>query len=248
MKTAKSNNRNAASKRLQFWALPILVVLAALAVFLVLRFMNRENEVTLEESVYQFSRDRRLDYDAGTAMLQGKYSIILRTENREETDGDATPLYAAQEEVRALYLTRNVSWTDPFTGQEWSIPMFTRLAQADGALVDLELNGKTIRLEGGIGNDCAGTYVFLDYGSVLLNGKTVAVTPFSFCSTAGGSVRIYNYENDDLYTTDRRATNLVFAADRGYQVDLTTGIFTDEQGNYRLLVASPKLLPSIEKH
>lgn len=243
MRQAKPNNNRAADRRLQRWALPLLAVLVILAVGIILRFMNKETTVVLEEDVYQFDLDRRLDYSAGTTMLQGKYTIILRTED-EESDGDSTPLYSTNNV--AMYLTRDASWVEPYTGNEWAVDAFSKL-EWDGADSCRIVNGKdSVWLEGGILNDCAGTYVFIDPVNLLIDGKTYPLSPFSFCSIKGKNARVYCYDDKDYYTTQTLSTHVVAEFGKGYSVDLTTGIYTDPNGNYRLLVASPSLLKNVK--
>lgn len=243
MSLAKRSNPRVLDRRLQRWALPLLAVLAALAVVLVLRFMNKETKIVVGEDVYQFSREKRYDYQAGITLLQGKYDIVIDTEE-EEVNGDATPLYSNA--APALYLARDVSWCDPTTGLEWFIPAFTRLEQDAVGRFRCEFRKENVQFDGGIINDCRGTYLFLDYTELQIGGRIVDLTPLSFCSVLRNTARIYDYESGQLSVMETGSENLIARVPRGYRVDLTRGIFTDAEGNSRLMVASPKVLQSIE--
>ncbi|MBR0310815.1 MAG: hypothetical protein IJQ98_00320 [Oscillospiraceae bacterium] len=243
MKTGTSNKRGMFDKRLQRWAVPLLAVLAIFAIMIILRFMNRETTTQINEDVYQFSLDRRLDYSAGTTMLQGKYAIILRSET-EETDGDPTPLYSSSNP--AMYLMRDASWVEPYTGDEWAVDALCKLEWDGDDNCRIVSDKASILLEGGILNDCAGTYVFIDPVDLLIDGKQYALSPFSFCSINGKNVRVYCYDDKDYYTTQALSTHVIAQSGKGYSVDLSTGIYTDPNGEYRLLVASPDLLRNIK--
>ena len=245
MNLAKPSNPKVMDRRLQRWALPLLVVLAALAVAIVLRFMNRESEIKTSEDIYQYTVGGRQDYAAGATLLQGKYSITIRT-GEGESDGDATPVYT--QTSKALYLARDSAWTEPATKLEWLIPGSARLELNEQGVTRYVSGSKSVDMQGGILSDGAGTFIFLDYGTVELNHKTIQVTPFSFCSTYRSAVRIYDYAGEVLHTEDFLLTNIIFRAAPGYRIDLTTGIFTDSRGKHHLMVASPRLSESIEKH
>ena len=245
MKTEKSANRGLVDKRLQRWALPLLALLVAFAAVMALFLMNRESKVVLTESIYQYALGQKTNYSAGVALMPGKYNLIIREED-QQTDGDPTPLYTS--ESKAMYLPSDFSWVEPDSGYEWRIPSLSRLEVAGDDYVRCVVNDREIWLGGGVLSDCAGTFVFLEKVKLFVNDRTYELPPFSFYSNRGGRIRIYNYDGDELYSTEYYSGDIMARASRGYRIDLIAGIYTAASGRYRLLTASSDLLPSIESY
>ena len=242
MRQAKPNNNRAADRRLQRWALPLLAVLVILAVGIILRFMNEETTVQIREDVFQFFSEQRTKYSEGTTMLQGKYNLILKSGD-EESSADPTPLYS--ESSSALYISRNSCWLDPANGDSWYIPAMSRLEEIGDTAFYLTVGKQTAEFSGGIISDCEGTYLFLDYVELSINGRKLELAPLSFCSISDDIVRVYNYGTDELRCFEEQTTNITATARRNYHVDLSIGIYTGPTGKYRLLVADPTIMPEI---
>ena len=73
------------------------------------------------------------------------------------------------------------------------------------------------------------------------------LAPFSFCAVYWNYVRTYSYADKELYSTNHISEDIVLSSRRGYEINLTTGIYTSSGGTYRLLVASPQVLLEIGK-
>ncbi len=224
--------------------MPLLALLVIIAVAAIVRFVENETQVSVQEKTYQYAMDQKLEFDAGTTLLPGKYAIILETDG-VRVDGDPTPVYS--QEAEALYLARDAAWSDPMNGHQWKIPAFSRLELGERDCVMCTLGDNTIRLDGGLLSDCAGTWLFLDAVSLYVNGKTFDLPPLSFCSIAGAQARMYDYAEESLRTEEEVRTNLTVRAKRGYQVDLTTSIFTNIDGSFYLMSGNTSVLKSIEE-
>lgn len=244
MKTGISTKKPAFDRRLQRLALPFLFVLAAVAVVLTLRFMRQESTLTLKEEVYQYSMFNRVDYQAGTTLLPGKYALSIKTE--EETySGDVTPIYGNV--TKSFYPAQDMSWSDPYDGSEWRIPALCKIWRDEKGKIWCEQEKREpVCLEGGIMRGNQGTYVFLDPITMELNGKKIELSPFSFSSMIGDAiVRVYSYEKGEIIKTNDLIGNIVIHAKRGYTVDLTRGFYMGHDGANRLLSANPGYLRDI---
>lgn len=243
MKMAKRNSRRVKSSRLQLLLIPALGLLMAVAVFLVLNFINTETQMELKEPVYQYFIDQRVDYEAGTKLLPGEYHVLFERDG-ERSAGTDTPIYSAED--KALILPKDMSWTDPATGVEWRVPMFSRIEADDNGTIWCQLKNKKVNMNGGILNNGTGSYLFLDTVTLMINDREYTLPPLSFCSTADGDPRIYAYGDEELLKVGERKTNIVVASvGRSYRVDLTRGIYTSAEGSNWLLSASPKALKAL---
>lgn len=242
MKQARRNK--ARDTKLSKWMFPALLALVAAAFLLVLSFVRGETQTVLDAPVYQYFLTQRVDYEAGTKLIPGQYSVTFRS-GGEDSAGDATPIY--YRDSQELILPQSMTWLDASTGVEWAIPAMSRLEMNEHQAVSLKSGKKTPVLSGGFLSDGLGTYLFLDEVTLEFNGERMTLPPFSFCSTADGMVRIYAYGQQELYHAAEQTTNLlIHAPGRYYEADLTRAIYTGADGQSRLLSASPKALPEYQ--
>ena len=225
--------------------IPLFVVLLAAAVVAVMLFVWEESQQEITESVYQFTMTEKYKFGPGTKLIIGKNDLEIKDAQSEEAvTSDATPLY--YEDSVKMMLTRDISWLDPVSGYERRIPEFSILLKDDNDVIRCDTGKNTVTIPGGFLHDGAGTYLFLDKGILVLNGENIPIEPFSFCSTSYGVVRVFSYGSDDVITKDKGSTNITFSTKQGYELDLTSGIYYGENGGFRLLVASPSVLNSID--
>ena len=241
MKTGTSNKDRTMNRRLQRWALPLLLVFTALAAVIVIRFADDESRYETEEDYFQFFMEQRREYQTGTTLLPGRYLLSIEQDGNESAT-DTTPLYSEQRP--SLCLTQDVCWVDPLNGNEWKLLWMTRLTRTgEGDVMECVSGKNTFTIAGGLLNDCRGTCVFLDHVKLSVNGLSWNLTPLSFCSAYGGIVRIYDYETGEMTVLEERNTHITAVSQWGYSVDLTMGIFTNEYGKNRLLSPSPENVP-----
>ncbi len=240
MKQVRANRRASRAVRNKIWIFPVLVLLMAGAMLLVGLFTIRSTEQMLEEPVYQFFVDQKIEYQAGTRLLPGKYGVVY-SENGQRSDGDETPIYTT---VGAnMILPADMYWLDTATGLEWKMPALSRLRLDENGTVWCANGKKEIRLDSGFLSDGSGVFVFLDEMTLRWNGQTDRTDPFSFFALgADGQLRVYRYGAKELLCQASIGEKCVGTSVRGYQVDFTAGIYTAADGGYRLLVSDPKLL------
>lgn len=244
MKTAKRNSWTGKQSRLQWLILPLLAVLLAAAVFLVWNYVTGETSEPLAQPAYQYFLDQRVEYEEDTAILVGEDGVIFQN-GEERNESDPSPIYFQERD--ALLLTEDMSWLDPATGVEWRLSALGSLElDGDGNIWYQDVNGEDpIHLDGGFLNSGRGTYVFLEDTTLRFNGLAYRLAPFSFYSVARGMYRVYQYGEDVMTAEAERERNTTATVERGYEMDLTAGIYTAVNGRSQLLVASPYVLKSI---
>ena len=243
MKKARLSKKEGRKGKRQGWMFPALIVLAVLAVLIVLSFIKGETQTVVETPVYQYFLTNRVNYGTGTKLIPGQYGLVFSNDEGENA-GDVTPIY--YQDTKELILPVSMSWLDPSTGVEWAIPALSRLELDEKQVVRLHTKKKDIVMSGGFLNDGLGTYLFLEELRLEFNGEKMTLAPFSFCSTANGQVRIYQYDQEELWQADEQMTNiLITSPSRYYRADLTRAIYTDPDGKSQLLAASPKVLSEL---
>lgn len=245
MKMAIRNKRRMQNSRLQLLVFPALAILLMAAMFLVIQFVTGETQMKLEEPVYQYFTDQKVQYDAGTKLVPENGNKILFEESGQQNSGDVTPIY--YENSQSILLPIDMSWMDPLTNREWRIPAFSRLEMDEDRVVWYRGEDEDIRMESGFLSNGKGTYVFLDDVTILFNGISYEAAPLSFYSAAGGMYRIYQYQSQELTTEEKLTQYVTIWSTKGYQTDLSVGIYTAADGSQRLLVASPSVLAEIEE-
>ena len=241
MKRARLNKKEGRTGKSQRWMFPVLIMLAVSAVLLVLSFIKGETQTAVEAPVYQYFLTQRVDYSAGTKLIPGQYGLVFSNEEGENS-GDVTPIY--YQDTKELILPVSMTWLDPSTGIEWAIPALSHLELDEKQVVRLHTKKKDVVMTGGFLSDGLGTYLFLEEVRLEFNGEKMTLPPFSFCSTANGQVRIYQYDQEELRQAEERMTNILISSpSRYYQADLTRAIYTAADGRSQLLAASPKVLP-----
>ena len=220
--------------------LPLLLVMAVSAVLLIISFIKSETQTKVEAPVYQFYLAQRTDFSAGTKLVQGKHGLTFSGDEGENAS-DVTPIY--YRDTKELILPTSMVWLEPSTGIEWAIPALSHLEMDEKQTVHFH-GKKDLIMNGGFLSNGLGTYLFLDEVRLEINGEKLLLPPFSFCSTADGQVRIYQYDQKELWKADKQETNIIITSTgRYYQADLTRAIYTDAAGSSRLLAVSPKVLP-----
>lgn len=241
MKRARSNNgTHRQAGGLKKWLPLLLVVLACLVVLMVLRFMQRETSLTLQEPVYQYFTTQRQEYDAKTKVTLGKYQVRFDSDG-VQTEGDPSPIYFSNR--AGLILPSDMSWLDPDTGGEWRIPALSELTMDQGGIW-CTVGKKEIRLTGGFLSDGKGTYLLLEQTEAEADGKRFTLSPFSFFSYSDGMVRIYEYDRENM-TQLSRAESASAQSSAGWQLNFGSSIFTDKSGTQKLLAAGPSVLPDV---
>ena len=245
MKTAKSNKNKRISGRRLTWLILLFVVLLAMGFAAVMLLLRRGSQVVVEEAVYQFGMTEKYEFGSGTKLLAGKNDMEIEDAEGERITGDATPIY--YQNSTSMILPKDMSWLDFTTGTEWRIPAFSVLTMDENGVIRCETGKDTVVLVGGFLNDGAGTYTFLDNAVLMLNGESVSVRPFSFCSASSEQVRVYDYGASGIITEARGGRNLTLTSKQGYTVDMTTGIYYGADDTFRLLVAAPSALRNINE-
>ena len=228
---------------MQLLLFPILALLLAAAIFLIFNFTTGETQIKLEEPVYQFFTDQKAEYDTGTKLVPEKGDQLLFEEGTQQNSGDVTPIYYT--DSAAILLPVDMSWMDPGTNREWCVPALSRLELDESGIVWYRGKEGDRRMESGFLSNGRGTYVFLDTVDLICNGAVFQVGPFSFYSASSGLIRIYQYETDTLTTEDVLLENVTIRSHKGYQADLSVGIYTAADGSQRLLAAAPGALKEI---
>lgn len=242
MRMAIRNKRGGGGGRLQLVIFPVLLLLMAAAVFLVMRFATKGTHIKFDVPVYQYFLDQRADYSARTKVISGESGVIFE-EDGQQNESDSTPIYTVEE--KAFFLPADMSWMDLETGMEWRVPAFGKVRLDEDGKIWYTDKDTQVQLAGGFLSDGRGTFVFLDNVTLMFNNLAYSAGPLSFYSTAKGMYRIYRYEEDELISSYERTGNTAIQTERGYQADLTAGIYTAVNGTQRLLVASPAVLRSI---
>lgn len=254
MQTEKPNkedlNKRAERERMimkqQKWLLPAIIVLSLFAVSMVFFFITREAQVEIADECYQFAFTEKYEFNSGSVIKKSETAVTI-ADRREPEDfyADNTPVYESAN--TRLYLTADACWFDPVNLREWRIPALSSIEISDDEVITCVVGKKRIVLPGGFLNDCQGTYILLDRCTVLFNGKYIQVEPFSFYSSEFGIVRLYNYGDRQFYSSEDMIGKFSLDAKKGYNLDLSTGIFTSAEGETRLLVASPQFLHDLEE-
>lgn len=238
---ARRSRRRRDLGKAQFLILPALAFLMAAAVFLMKYYIAEESEFELEDPVYQYFLDNKMTYPAGTKLVMEEQQAVFE-HGGERDNSDTTPAYF--ENKKMLVLPIDMSWLDPATLIEWRLPAFGRLEMDENGLVWYSEKENRCRLNGGLLSNGRGTYVFLEDASLLFDGTTYNLKPFSFYSCVNDLYRIYSYGGEMKVMTQRKEI-VRLRSQSGFQVNLTAGIFTSVNGEQMLLVASPVILKDI---
>lgn len=231
------------------WLFPLGLVLAAGAIAAVLLFLRKETEVRTPAPGYQYFLEQRYEFAQGSRLRAEENATLITDasgESEEDLFSDTTPLY--YQDTPRLMLMRDISWFCPSNGREWRIPALSELEVDEYGSVLCHVGEKTVRLDGGFLHDGAGVYVLIDPAVLTLNGRKYSMSPLSFYSTTYGLTRVFSYEEQELYTQDKRQGNVLLDFLRGGRVNLSAGIYENSEGESRLLIASPKLPQSIEEY
>lgn len=242
MKMAIRNKRDGSGGRLQLLIFPVLLLLMIVAVLLVMNFITSETQTELGVPVFQYFLDQRTEYTAQVKLLTGEDRVIFE-EDGQQNESDATPIYT--KEGMAFFLPADMSWMDPETGVEWRLSAFARIERDENGDIWYSEGDTRVQMRSGLLSDGQGTYVFLDDVTLMFNNLAYSMGPFSFYSNAKGLYRIYRYEEDELLVEEQRTSGAAIRTQRGYQADLTAGIYTAANGIQRLLSASPVILRDI---
>lgn len=241
MKRARPNR--APRGRLQRWVLPALVALMAAAMLLVAGFVTRETQLEVGEPVYQYFLGQRTEFGEGAKVLLTKHNVVF-SEDGQRTDGGTTPIY--YRDRPALLLPARMSWSDPVAGGEWQIAALSLLEADDHGVIWCQDGDWRSRMSGGFLSDGAGTFVFLEGGTLEVDGQELELAPLSFCTLRQQELYVYRYDSQELLHEERLTENVRMKGPR-YEADLTAGIYTAADGGKRLLAADPQALPKLGK-
>lgn len=226
-------------KKLQKWAFPIIIILLAIAIFLVTSYIKGESELSLDGPVYQYFVEERYEYDENTSILLGEYGIIF-SEGEINSSADSTPIYYAEEEK--LMLPNAMSWINGETSLETYIPAYSTLVRGSDGYVRVE--GDDTILKSGVLYDGNGNFLLLDSCTLTWRGESTSLSTFSFVSTTRSMTRVYDYATETFYVEQGLYSDTKLNSAMGYAINIYTGIFSDGKGNMRLLLASPSALLS----
>lgn len=230
----------------------ILFVIGIIGLFFVMLFVNKETRLVLQEETYQFSRKSRIEHKIGTSLTNSEMSTIL-VEDKKEANIDYTPMYAKN--GGAIYLPESYIYFSTDDNSEWKIPEFMKLTQSlSNEVIQCTFNDEYYEIKHGFLIDSGNrNCIFLDTGEVVINNiNKYPVSIFSFFSMEDDILRIYNLSSDEMISLEKvvdndRITNVKFVSNSGYLIDLYKGSFIDAKGEYRVISASPTLLPSISE-
>lgn len=225
----------------------VLFVLGIVGIVFVILFVNRATSLVLDEDTYQYFSTTKVYHDTGVSLTNSEMSTIL-IEDKSEKEVDNTPMYTYDES--SIYLPESYSYASTDNNTFWRIPEFMKLTRDSSNNIACTFNDDSYQIQHGFLFDENNNYIFLDSGKVYVDEHTsFQVSPFSFFSKeADDFFRIYNaYSHEFSIPTKNRSTTARFVSDSNYSIDLVRGVYTDNNGEEFLLIASPSLLSSIDE-
>lgn len=223
-----------------------LVVIGVIGMIIVVFFVNKETSLRFDENIYQYFLDSPVEYSSDTVISSESMNTVLRNGD-SSFSVDPTPFYS--QNVDTFYVPKNYCWEDVQNNIGYRIPEFSKISSNNLSAYECTIEKKTFPIDGGFMYDDSFNYIFLEAGTVTIDGIPYDVSPMSFYSQEYEMIRLFNYENNQMSTFVKEEINsdAIYTSVTGYKVKLNKGIYDAKDGGEYLLPSSPSFLKNIEE-
>ncbi len=220
----------------------LLVIVGIIGMIVVIFYVDKETNLEFSEKTQQYYGTDVTYFEKGSVISNQEMATIIR-QGDTDYSVDPTPFYAL--DSKRMYLSKSYSWVCFEDNSYWRIPEFTCMT-LNNNVYHCQLNNYSFDMSSGflVDNNC--NYIFLESGTLNLNGQIFKLSPMSFYSQEYGVVRIYDYDSDRLEVIEDKVKKSTLTFSGGYAVELAKGIMTTSLGNQTILPGSPANLNNIE--
>jgi len=206
-------------------------------------FLNGIDSLTVNQTVYQCTAKEKVSYEGSSKVTKSGLGCVLKNKGELYKLADS-PLYYTKE--KKVLIPNVVSIVQP------RLSLINRVANMS------EVYGKDekyyVRNEKGEVKvsdffifDGRDTYIFFENIRIAWNDESIELTPFSYITVKYNRLfEVFDSETETFSTIETGACNAVAKMSCGAQLNLSTDILLDADGQEQMLFIQPNLLEDLK--